>query len=152
MARPQQPQDIYVVNGWYLNIPFPGIMTDGLFETLEGVGFSTGIVEVVDAGTNRKFKFTDQLVDYSEMTLTRPYNGTAADRAMSVLVQNMIQTGTKLPVTATKLHFQKEVFTVIFEGFAFTAQNYPTWDVAGSDKFTVSYNAVCHGWTELPVG
>ena len=82
MGKPQKPQDVYVVNGWYLNIPVPGIMSDGLFETLEGMQKSSGTVDVVDAGTNRKYKFTDQLVDYGEMTLTRPYNGSAADRAM----------------------------------------------------------------------
>ena len=104
MARPQKPQDVYVVNGWYLNIPVPGINADGLFETLEGVGKESGIVEVVDAGSNTKYKFTDQMVDYSNMTLTRPYNGSAADRAMEVLVNTMIENGLKLPVTAVKMH------------------------------------------------
>lgn len=152
MAKPQRPQDIYVVNGWYLNIPVPGIMSDGLFETLEGMQKSSGVVEVVDAGTNRKHKFTDQLVDYGEMTLTRPYNGSAADRAMEVLVNTMIENGLKLPVTAVKMHQGKEVMTVIFEGFAFSAANYPTFDVGGSDKFIVSYTAHCDGWTILPTG
>lgn len=152
MAKPQKPQDIYVVNGWYLNIPVPGILSDGLFETLEGMAKSSGVVEVVDAGTNKKYKFTDQLTDYGEMTLTRPYNGSAADRAMEVLVNTMIENGLKLPVTAVKMHQGKEVLTIIFEGFAFSAANYPTFDVAGADKFTVSYTAHCDGWTILPAG
>ena len=152
MAKPQKPQDIYVVNGWYLNIPVPGIMTDGLFETLEGMQKSSGVVEVVDAGTNRKYKFTDQLVDYGEMTLTRPYNGSAADRAMEVLVNTMIDNGLKLPVTAVKMHNGKEVLTIIFEGFAINSANYPTLDVNGSEKFMVSYSAHCDGWTILPTG
>lgn len=152
MARPQKPQDVYVVNGWYLNIPVAGIMSDGLFETLEGMQKSSGTVEVVDAGTNRKYKFTDQLVDYGEMTLTRPYNGSAADRAMEMLVNTMIENGIKLPVTAVKMHQGKEVMTIVFEGFAFNAANYPTFDTGGSDKFTVSYTAHCDGWTILPVG
>lgn len=152
MAKPQKPQDVYVVNGWYLNIPVPGIMSDGMFETLEGMSKSSGTVEVVDAGTNRKYKFTDQLTDYGEMTLTRPYNGSAADRAMEVLVNTMIENGIKVPVTAVKMHQGQEVLTIIFEGFAFSAANYPTFDVGGSDKFTVSYTAHCDGWTILPVG
>ena len=152
MARPQKPQDVYVVNGWYLNIPVPGIMSDGLFETLEGMQKTAGTVEVVDAGTNRKYKFTDQLVDYGEMTLTRPYNGSAADRAMEVLVNTMINNGLKLPVTAVKMHQGKEVMTIAFEGFAISAASYPTFDVGGSDKFTVSYTAHCDGWTIIPVG
>lgn len=152
MAKPQKPQDIYVTNGWYLNIPVPGIMADGLFETLEGMGKSSGVVEVVDAGTNRKYKFTDQLTDYGEMTLTRPYNGSTADRAMEVLVTTMIENGIKVPVSAVKMHQGKEVFTILFEGFSFSAANYPTFDVAGTEKFTVSYTAHCDGWTILPAG
>lgn len=152
MARPQKPQDVYVTNGWYLNIPVAGINSDGLFETLEGMGKSTETVEVVDAGTNRKYKFTNQLTDYSEMTLTRPYNGSAADRAMEVLVNTMIENGLKLPVTAVKMHHGKEVMTIVFEGFFFSAANYPNFDVGGSEKFTVSYTAHCDGWSILPVG
>lgn len=150
MAKPQKPQDVYVVNGWYLNIPVPGIMSDGLFETLEGMGKSSELVEVVDAGTNRKYKFTNQLVDYSEMTLTRPYNGSAADRAMEVLVNTMIDNGLKLPVTATKMHQGKVVFTIVFEGFGFNSANYPTLDVGGGEKFVVSYQAHCDGFTIVP--
>jgi hypothetical protein len=152
MARPQKPQDVYVTNGWYLEIPVPGIMSDGLFETLEGMGQQSGVVEVVDAGTNKKYKFTDQLQDFSDMTLTRPYNGSAADRAMEVLVTTMISTGIKVPVRAVKLHQGVEVFSVLFEGFSFSAANYPTFDVGGSDKFIVSYTAHCDGWTILPSG
>lgn len=152
MARPQKPQDVYVTNGWYLNIPVPGINTDGLFETLSGMQKTSGIVERVDAGTNKKIKFTDQLTDYGEMTLTRPYDGSAADRAMETLVNAMIDNGLKLPVTATKLHQGREVFTIIFEGFGISAANYPDFDVAGTDKFTVSYTAHCDGWEIIPAG
>lgn len=152
MARPQKPQDVYVNNGWYLNIPIEGIQSDGLFETLSGMGMQSGVVEVVDAGTNIKYKFSDQMVDFTNMTLTRSYNGSAADRAMETLVKTMIQTGLKLPVTAVKMHHGKEVLTIVFEGFSFSEANYPDFDVAGTDKFTVSYAAHCDGWTVLPVG
>lgn len=152
MAIIQKPQDVYVTNGWYLNIPFAGIMNNGLFETLEGIQKSSGLVEVVDAGTNKKYKFTDQLTDYGELTLTRPYNGSAADRAMEALVSTMIETGAKLPVTAVKMHQGKEVFTIVFEGFAFHSTSFPTLDVAGTEKFMVTYTAHCDGWTIIPAG
>ena len=152
MARPKKPQDAYVVNGWYLTIPVPGIMSDGLFETLSGLQKSSGVVEVVDAGTNRKYKFTDQMVDFGEMTLTRTYQGNVTDRAMEVLVNTMIEIGLKLPVTAVKMHQGREVLSIVFEGFAFHASNYPELNVAGTDKFTVSYTASCDGWAIVPVG
>lgn len=148
----QKPQDAYVVNGWYLNLPVPGILSEGLFETLEGMGKSSGNVEMVDAGSNHVYNFTDQLTRYNEMTLTRTYQGNATDRAMEALVSTMIETGLKLPATAVKMHHGQEVFTIVFEGFRFTAVKMPTLDVAGSDKFTVSYTAMCDGWEIVPVG
>lgn len=152
MARMQKPQDALVVNGWYLNLPVPGILSEGLFETLEGMGKSSGNVEMVDAGSNHVYNFTDQLTRYDEMTLTRTYQGNATDRAMEALVSTMIETGLKLPATAVKMHHGNEVFTIVFEGFRFTAVKMPTLDVAGSDKFTVSYTAMCDGWEIVPVG
>jgi hypothetical protein len=150
--KPQKPQDVYVANGWYLNIPVPGIMSDAIFETLEGMQKQSGTVETVDAGTNRKYKFSTQLTDYGEMTLTRSYQGNATDRALEVLVNQMIENGLKLPVQAVKMHNGKEVFTIVFEGFRFLSANYPTFDIASEEKFTVSYGATCDGWDIIPVG
>lgn len=150
--KPQKPQDIYVANGWYLNIPVPGIMSNAIFETLEGMQKQSGTVETVDAGTNRKYKFSTQLTDYGEMTLTRSYQGNVTDRALEVLVNQMIENGLKLPVQAIKMHNGKEVFTIVFEGFRFLSANYPTFDIASEEKFTVSYGATCDGWDIIPVG
>jgi hypothetical protein len=150
--KPQKPQDVYVANGWYLNIPVPGIMNDAIFETLEGMQKQSGTVETVDAGTNRKYKFSTQLTDYGEMTLTRSYQGNVTDRALEILVNQMIENGLKLPVQAVKMHNGKEVFTIVFEGFRFLSANYPTFDISSEEKFTVSYGATCDGWDIIPVG
>lgn len=150
--KPQKPQDVYVANGWYLNIPVPGIMSDAIFETLEGMQKQSGTVETVDAGTNRKYKFSTQLTDYGEMTLTRSYQGNVTDRALEILVNQMIENGLKLPVQAVKMHNGKEVFTIVFEGFRFLSANYPTFDISSEEKFTVSYRATCDDWDIIPVG
>lgn len=150
--KPQKPQDVYVANGWYLNIPVPGIMSDAIFETLEGMQKQSGTVETVDAGTNRKYKFSTQLTDYGEMTLTRSYQGNVTDRALEILVNQMIENGLKLPVQAVKMHNGKEVFTIVFEGFRFLSANYPTFDISSEEKFIVSYRATCDGWDIIPVG
>lgn len=149
--KPQKPQDVYVANGWYLNIPVPGIMSDAIFETLEGMQKQSGTVETVDAGTNRKYKFSTQLTDYGEMTLTRSYQGNVTDRALEILVNQMIENGLKLPVQAVKMHNGKEVFTIVFEGFRFLSANYPTFDISSEEKFTVSYRATCDDWDIIPV-
>jgi len=86
------------------------------------------------------------------MTLTRSYQGNATDRALEVLVNQMIENGLKLPVQAVKMHNGKEVFTIVFEGFRFLSANYPTFDIASEEKFTVSYGATCDGWDIIPVG
>ena len=127
-------------------------MSDAIFETLEGMQKQSGTVETVDAGTNRKYKFSTQLTDYGEMTLTRSYQGNATDRALEILVNQMIENGLKLPVQAVKMHNGKEVFTIVFEGFRFLSANYPTFDIASEEKFTVSYGATCDGWDIIPVG
>jgi hypothetical protein len=150
MAKPQKPQDLYVVNGWYLEIPVPGIGSDGIFETLEGMQKQSGSVEIVDAGSNRKFRFGDQLTDFGEMTLTRTYQGNVTDRALEVLVNTCIENGLKLPVRAVKMHQGREVLTIAFEGFRFQSVTYPTFDVNSAEKFLVSYSASCDGWAIIP--
>lgn len=152
MPAIQKPTDVYVNNGWYLDIPIAGIGVDGLFETLEGLSKESGVVEVVDAGTNKKYKFTNQMQDFGNLTLTRSYNGSNADRALKALVDTMISTGVKLPqVIAHKMHHGKEVLCYVIEGFAFNSMTMPSFNTAGTDKFTVSYGAHCDGWEEIPV-
>ena len=150
MGKPTKPRDLYVVNGWYLNIPIAGIMSKGLFESINGIGKQTGTVDIVDAGSNRKFKFGDQIVDFTEMTLTRTYDGSTADRALEVLVNTCMEAGVKLPVTAIKMHWGKEVFTIAFEGFRFTSSTLPEMNIGGTEKFTVSYGATCDDWEIVP--
>lgn len=151
MAKPKKPQDVLVVNGWYLDIPVPGIGTDAIFETLEGVGKSTGVVQIVDAGSNHKHNFGDQLVDYSEMTLTRAYQNNAIDRAMEALVTICMEGGQSFDCVATKMHHGKPVFSVLFEGFQFKSESHPTLDISSGEKYVVSYGAVCSGYTPIPV-
>lgn len=129
----------------------PGLVSPH-FETLEGVQKTGGSVEIVDAGTNRKYKFASQITDYGEMTITRTYQGTLDDRTIEALAAECIERGLKIPVVAVKTHNQREVFRIIFEGFRITAVQMPTFDVNSEEKFTVSYTATCDGWTLLPLG
>ena len=98
------------------------------------------------------YKFGNQITEFGDMTLTRTYDGSAADRAMEVLCKTMIANGTKLPVVAVKMHNGNEVFSYAFEGFRIVSEAHPTLDVAGTDKYTVSYSATCDDWDIIPVG
>ena len=129
------PTDAIVVNGWYLDLSeISDIGFNALFQTLEGVSRSNGTVEVVDAGTNKKLKFSDQLIDYSEMTLTRTYQNNKIDTVMEDLVTEMLTTGLKLDeVIAVKMHNGVQVKRILFTGFRFLSEEHPTLDTEGSE-------------------
>ena len=59
-----KPTDYLVTNGWELQLPnIPGVpATSGLlFKTLDGLQKMTNNVELVDSGTNVKYKFVSQI-------------------------------------------------------------------------------------------
>lgn len=143
MPRPQRPKDLFVTNGWYFEIP--GLISPH-FETLEGVQKTANKVEIVDAGTNKKYKFGTQIIDFGDLSITRTYQGTVDDIALEKLVDLMIGEGLKLPVTAVKLHNRQEVFRVQMDGFNIHSKQMPTFDVNAEEKFTVTYQATCDDW------
>lgn len=143
MARPVRPTDLYVTNGWYLEMP--GLISPH-FETLEGVAKTSNSVDLVDGGTNKRHKFSSQILDFGEMNLTRTYQGTIDDRTLYAIVEDMILRGLRLDVMAVKLHHQQEVFRILFEDFRITSSNFPTFDVNAEEKFLVSYAATCSDW------
>lgn len=146
MSRPTKPRDLYVQNGWYLQ--FPGLGNPH-FETLEGLGRTSNTVDIVDGGTNKKHRFSSQIIDFSDMTLTRTFQGTAEDKILYAIADDMILRGLRLPVVAVKLHHQREVFRILFEGFKFNSQTMANFDVNSEDKFTCSYAASCSDWDIL---
>lgn len=143
MARPQRPTDLYVVNGWWLEMP--GLVSPH-FETLEGIQRTANKVEIVDAGTNKKYKFGTQIIDYGELTLTRTMQGTADDEALENIVRMMIQGGLKLPVSAVKTHNGEVVFRILFTGFNIHSETHPTMDVNAEEKYLITYAATCDDW------
>lgn len=143
MPFPTRPTDLFVVNGWYMEIP--GLVSPH-FETLEGVQKASNKVEIVDAGTNKKYKFGTQIIDFGEMTLTRTYQGTVDDVSLEAIVELMITQGLKLPIVAIKMHNKREVFRIQFLGFNIQTSTLPTFDVNGEEKFIVTYTATCDDW------
>lgn len=146
MAYPQKPTDLFVTNGWYFELP--GLVSPH-FETLEGLQKTSQNVEIVDAGTNRKYKFPGQIMDFGEMTMTRTFQGTPDDKALEAMVDAMIKTGLKVNGTLVKLHHGQEVFRVLLEGFRFAGKTWPSFDVNAEEKFLVSYTASCDDWNVL---
>lgn len=143
MPAPKKPTDLYVVNGWYLELP--GLVSPH-FETLEGISRQTNTVSIVDAGSNRKYNFSGQISDFGQMQLTRTTQGTVDDSSLAVLVRSMIELGIKVPCVAVKKHNSREVYRILFTGFRFTSEVRPTLDVNSEEKHMISYGATCDDW------
>lgn len=137
MPYPKKPQDLYVNNGWYVELP--GLVSPH-FETLSGLQKITNNVDIVDAGTNNKFRFTGQIVDYGELTLTRTMQGSSDDLALRALADLCIETGLKVSGRLIKLHHKQEVFRLAFEGWRFSGYTFPDFDVNAEDKFLMTFN------------
>lgn len=146
MPYPQKPTDLFVVNGWYLEMPG---LTSPHFETLEGLQKNSTSVEIVDAGSNKKFKFPGQIEDFGELSLTRTHQGTPDDIALERMAEQMIKFGLKVNATAVKLHHGQPVFTVLLEGFRISSMTLPSFDVNTEEKFLVTYGASCDNWSIL---
>jgi hypothetical protein len=138
MGRPNKPIDVVMQNGWYLE--FAGVQSPH-FQTLEGLSKKTGLTELVDAGTNIKYKFIDQIKDFGSITLSRALDLSRDDKAFKLLTDASIDTGFKHIGNLVKLHHGKEVFRVILVGVLFNEYNYPSLDVNGTSQFNVSVAA-----------
>jgi len=146
MPPPVRPTDLYVTNGWYLELP--GVVSPH-FETLEGVSKNSNTVAIVDSGTNRRYKFGTQIIDYGDMILTRTLQGTPDDVTLDATTEAMIQLGLKVNAVAIKLHHLTEVFRLVFEGFRIVSVSYPSFDVNGEEKFLMQYACTCDGFVKL---
>lgn len=147
MPLPKKPTDLFVTNGWYLEIP--GIQSPH-FETMEGMEKGSNSVAIVDGGANVEYKFPSQIVRNGELTFTRTYQGTPEDTLLEQLADAMMH-GVLVNCSVVKMHHNTEVFRLLLEGFRFVGYKYPTFDVNAEEKFTVTFQATVHKWTKLPV-
>lgn len=138
MPRPRTVNDLYVVNGWWLEIA--GLQAPH-FMTVEGVGIDSGTVSTVDGGDNTEYKFSDQLYKFGELTLTRAKDGSVDDALLETLHLRCIREGFKFPCELVKTHNGVEVFRIVFEGFRLVTNKSNPFDVSGSDKLTTTFTA-----------
>lgn len=142
MPRPQRPSDLFVTNGWYLELP--GLISPH-FETLSGLSKKTGKVEIVDAGSNIRYKFSGQITDFGAITLGRTYDGSSDDSVFRALVEAG-RRGTKIAGVLVNLHHGTEVFRIAFQGLLFLAETYPDFDINTEEKLKITYNAEVDQW------
>jgi len=132
-------KDLMVTNGWILE-GIPGLV-EPHFETLTGLSIGGESVETVDGVTNKKKKFSDQIVDYSDITLTRPFQSDVNDYALQIFAIACIKQGYKIDIVATKRHKQIDVFSMLLKDFRMSAIQFPDFNVEGREKFVVTYPA-----------
>lgn len=141
-----------VVNGWEL-VGLPGVTPSQKpnFQTIEGIMVQSGKVEQVDGISNKKKKFSDQIYEVGELTLTRPFQNDVNDFSIHIVALACIRYGLKLDtVIATKYHKLSPAFSINFQGFRFLTETLPTFDVDGVDKFMVNYTADADDWFPIP--
>lgn len=125
----------------------PGLVSPR-FETVDGLGISQEDVMIVDAGTNVNTKFSGQVTDFTELTLTRTEDGSADDGALDGILASCLA-GAKFNVQLVMTHFSVEVYRVMLEGFRFKSKSYPTLDINGSEKLTVNWTATVDLWYKI---
>jgi len=146
MGKPQKPRAAFVTNGWYLELP--GLVSPR-FETFSGLTKKSGTVEVVDAGTNIKYKFSSQIMDFGTINLTRNMDGSADDRALDALVDLSIVSGQKFAGVLVKMHFGVPVFSIGFEGMRFVEDNWPDLNIEAEEKLIRTYVATVDTWIKI---
>lgn len=147
MPVPQRPTALFVVNGWYLELP--GLVSPH-FQTLSGLSKKTGRTEIVDAGTNIKFKFNDQIIDFGEITLARTMDGSSDDPVFRALVDASIHFGIKHAGVLIKRHHGVPVFSIAFDGLKFETYEHPEYDVNSGNQLSIRTLASVDIWTPIP--
>lgn len=133
-------QDLMVQNGWYLE-GIPGASANPHFETLEGLGIGATNVETVDGVTNKKKRYSSQIMDYKEITLTRPFQSNEDDYALHIVAMACIRLGFKMNISAVKRHKQVNVFACLLRDFRILDVAFPNFNVEAEEKFIVTYMA-----------
>jgi hypothetical protein len=146
MPKPNRPTALYTNNNWYFEIP--GLVSPH-FHTLEGISKTSGEVTIVDGGTNIRHKFSNQLKDFGDITLTRAYDGSIDDIAIQALSRLSFDTCQRFDGNLVKMHCGKEVFRILFLGARVKEEIHPTLSTEGTDKYDVRYVLSISEWLEV---
>ena len=105
----------------------------------------------MDGGTNVRHKFSSQIKDYGNITLTRAYDGSVDDTAIRVLTDLSLNTCSRFDGNLVKLHCGQEVFRILFLGMRIMEEVHPTLSTEAEDKYDVKYSLSVSEWVEIRV-
>lgn len=141
-----KPTDALTANHYYFEVP--GLISPH-FHKLEGISLKSGEVFIVDGSTNVKHKFSSQLKDFGDITLTRTRDGSVDDKSMNVLVQKCINDGFRFDGNLVKMHNGQEAFRILFLGLRIKEVTLPSLDTSSEERFDTKYVCSVSEWVEL---
>lgn len=147
-SKPKPPTGAVTNNGWYLTLFSNPQLVSPHFNTLSGLSKKTGTIEIVDGGTNIKYKFSSQIIDFGQITLSRPNDASPDDAAWRGIVNAGIRLGVKYTGVLIKEHFSQEVYRIAFSGLGFKEYNYPDFNVSAEDAQMPTVMATVDSWEE----
>jgi len=118
------------------------------FQTLSGLSKKTGTIDIVDGGTNIKYKFNSQIIDFGQINLSRPNDASPDDAAWRAIVNAGIRLGFLYSGVLIKEHFGQEIYRIAFKGLGFKEYNYPDFNVAAEDAQSPTCMATVNEWEE----
>jgi len=143
----EAPRDVLVTNQWVLEVD--GVQR-ATFVAISGIGRSIETVARGDGGTGIIYTFSNQLVNYGTLQLTRmvdPADGN--DLSIDSFMNSVIATGKKLNGELVKYHFGKPLFRIQFTGMLFTQESHPALSKQASGPYEMGYIAKVDFWEKI---
>ena len=143
------PNDLIPVYGWVLDLPG---MSSPQFHKLQGLSKKTGVMTIIDGGTNTAFNFSDGIEENGPVTITRPRNGSADDKAFASFIASAIATGKKINGSMTQRRHGKVVLKILLTGLLmndYKLTDFDTQSKGDGAKSDQTYIAHVDHWEEV---
>ena len=131
-----KPVDALTANHFYIEMA--GLVSPH-FQKIEGISKKSGEVVIIDGSTNTKHKFSDQLKEVGDITLTRVYDGSVDDITMRLLVEQCLNEGFRFDINMVKMHNGQEAFRIIILGMRIKEVQHPNYDTGSTERLEVKY-------------
>ena len=142
------PSDLIPVNGWTMELPG---LSSPQFHKLQGLSKKTGVMTVIDGGTNRAFNFSDGILECGPITFTRTRDGSSDDKAFAQFIADAIKSGKKVNGTFVQYRHGKQSLKILFTGMLMNDYKLSDFDTASKGdgaKSDQTYVAQVDNWEE----
>lgn len=147
MANEQPAQiDVIPVNGWIMELG-EGLNSPHIHQ-VTGLNKKTGTIEVIDGGTNRKFFFSDGILEHAPLNIVRSRDGSEADAVFSSFFDDVVANGRKLDGQLIQFRNGQEIYHINFVGVLMNEYSVADLDTHGTDKADQTYVAQADWWQE----